>query len=320
MNHALQNGRTIDAARRWILAVAAVAIAVVALAGCGNPAGASADGRAHIVVTTNILGDVVENVVGDQADVTVLMKRNADPHSFEISAQEAAEMSEADLLVSNGAGLEESLGQHFERAEAAGVEHFVATDAIKTLAYASEEAEGADDPHFWTDPQRMIGVVDALESALAETRGIEAEPLAAAAEAYRGELEDLESTMRDSFDSIPAARRALVTNHHVFGYLADAYDFRLVGAVIPGGSTLASPSAADLEDLRAAIDEAGVRAIFAESSQPDRLVNVLASEAGIEVEVIELITESLTEPGAEGDTYLDMMRTNTTRITDGLTA
>ncbi|MCO1339902.1 zinc ABC transporter substrate-binding protein [Kocuria polaris] len=320
MNQALQTGRTIDAARRWILAVAAVAIAVVAPSGCGSPTAASGDGRAHIVVTTNILGDVVENVVGDQADVTVLMKRNADPHSFEISAQEAAEMSDADLLVSNGVGLEESLGQHFERAEAAGVEHFVATDAIETLAYTSEEAEGVPDPHFWTDPQRMIDVVDALEAELGSTRGIEAEPLAAAADAYRGELAGLEADMRESFDSIPAERRALVTNHHVFGYLADAYDFRLVGAVIPGGSTLASPSAADLEDLSEAIDDAGVPAIFAESSQPDRLVNVLASEAGIDVDVVELITESLTEPGAEGDTYLDMMRINTTRITDGLTA
>jgi zinc/manganese transport system substrate-binding protein len=88
--------------------------------------------------------------------------------------------------------------------------------------------------------------------------------------------------------------------------------------VVPGGTTLAAPSAADLRDLSTAIEEAGVPTIFAESSQPDRLVQVLASEAGIDIDVVELFTESLTEPGEGAETYLEMMRTNTERIADGL--
>ena len=62
-----------------------------------------------------------------------------------------------------------------------------------------------------------------------------------------------------------------------------------------------------------------MRTIFAESSQPDRLIQVLAAEADVQVEVIELFTESLTEPGEGADTYLTMMRANTDRIADGLT-
>lgn len=88
-----------------------------------------------------------------------------------------------------------------------------------------------------------------------------------------------------------------------------------MGAAIPGGTTLAAPSAADLKDLADAIDSAGVPAIFAESSQPDRLMRVLAQEVGIDVEVVELHTESLTEPDGEAGTYLSMMRANTERIT-----
>lgn len=87
-----------------------------------------------------------------------------------------------------------------------------------------------------------------------------------------------------------------MTNHHVFGYLADRFDFDVVGTVIPGGTTLAAPSASDLADLVDAIEETGVRAIFAESSSPDRLAQALASEANVQVEVIELFTESLTGP------------------------
>jgi zinc/manganese transport system substrate-binding protein len=125
--------------------------------------------------------------------------------------------------------------------------------------------------------------------------------------------------MHESFSAIPSAQRALVTNHHVFGYLADRFHFRVIGAVVPGGTTLAAPSAADLHALAEAIREAGVPAIFAESSQPDRLVQVLAREASVEVEVVALYTESLSEPGEAAETYLAMMRTNTDRITAALT-
>ncbi|MCE0510007.1 metal ABC transporter substrate-binding protein [Microbacterium sp. KKR3/1] len=291
----------------------------VLLAGLVGCTGTAASDRPQIVVTTNILGDVVENLTGDAAEVTILMKPNADPHSFEISAQEAARMDGADLLVTNGLGLEEGLQQHIDRTAAAGVPTVVAGDVIDVLPYSSEDANGADDPHFWTDPARMVDVVDAVEEALAEVDGIDVAQVRSNAETYRGELAELDEEMSAAFAAIPVERRALVTNHHVFGYLADRFDFRLIGAVIPGGTTLAAPSAADLRDLTDAIDEAGVRTIFAESSQPDRLIQVLASEADIQVEVIELFTESLTEPGEGADTYLTMMRANTDRIADGLT-
>jgi zinc/manganese transport system substrate-binding protein len=288
---------------------------MLVLAGYG---GASEnEDRPTVVVTTNILGDVVENVVGDAAQVTTLMKPNADPHSFEISAQEASLLSRADLVVSNGLGLEEGLQQHLDRAADAGVDMFVAGNTIDVLAY-SDASEGAPDPHFWTDPARMRDVVDALEAALVSIDGIDVATVGDNVERYRAELSELDAQMTTAFDSVPEYRRNLVTNHHVFGYLAERFDFRIVGAIIPGGTTLASPSASDLRELSSAIAEAGVPAIFAESSQPDRLVQVLAGEVGIDVEVIELFTESLTEPGQGAETYLEMMRANTERITAGL--
>lgn len=302
--------------RRTAAALLALAT-VLGLAGCSPSAPA---GRPQVVVTTNILGDVVEQLLGDQVEVTTLMAPNADPHSFEISAQQAAQMDQAALIVSNGLGLEEGLQQHLDRAASAGVPMLVAGDHIQALAYTSDDAAGATDPHFWTDPVQMIAVVDALQAAGSGIEGVDADRLAQAADAYRGELQRLDGEMSEAFAAIPDQRRALVTNHHVFGYLAERFGFRIIGAVIPGGTTLAAPSSADLRDLTTAIDEAGVPTIFAESSQPDRLVQALASEANIHVQVVELFTESLTEPGGGADTYLQMMRVNTQRIADGLRA
>jgi zinc/manganese transport system substrate-binding protein len=293
------------------LAVALTAAALV-LTGC---AGGAASDRPLVVVTTNILGDVVSNLVGDDVEVMTLMRPGADPHSFEISAAEAARMRSADLLVANGLGLEEGLQQHLDAAASEGVPTFVAEDAVTVLPYTSTDAGGADDPHFWTDPAQMIAVVDALTPVLEEVGGAD---IADHAAAYRAELSDLDAEMTSSFAAIPAERRALVTNHHVFGYLAERFDFRLVGAVIPGGTTLAAPSTSDLADLVSAIDEAGVPTIFAESSSPDRLVRALADEADRQVAVTELFTESLTDADGGAPDYLTMMRVNTERIRSGL--
>jgi zinc/manganese transport system substrate-binding protein len=159
---------------------------------------------------------------------------------------------------------------------------------------------------------------DELPVELADSATVDVEGIAANTEAYLAELGELDREMSATFAAIPEARRALVTNHHVFGYLADRFGFRVIGAVIPSGTTLAAPSASDLRELVAAIDEAAVPAIFAESSQPDRLVQVLAEEADRDIDVVELVTESLTPPGGDAETYLDMMRVNTARIATGL--
>ncbi|AQX79248.1 zinc ABC transporter substrate-binding protein [Plantibacter flavus] len=276
---------------------------------------ASADDRPLVVVTTNILGDVVGELVGDQAEVMTLMPPDADPHSFEISARQAARITGAQLLVSNGLGLEEGLTRHLETAADEGVPIVEAGSLVDVL----ETESGATDPHFWTDPTQMTSVVDGVtEALLEEIPTLDAAELQANAATYTAGLEALDAEMAEAFAAIPAEQRKLVTNHHVFGYLAARYDLQVIGAVIPSGTTLAAPSASDLDELSTAIEEAGVRTIFADSSQPDRLVQVLADEADVDVAVVPLFTESLTAESGDAPTYLTMMRANTERIATGL--
>ncbi|SCX95543.1 zinc/manganese transport system substrate-binding protein [Microbacterium sp. LKL04] len=296
--------------RRALAAV--VLAAVAALTGCA----AAGPDRPTVVVTTDLLGDITANLVGDQVDVVTLMPRGSDPHSFELSAREAATIRTADLLVSNGLGLEEGVQHHVDAAVADGVASFVAGAHIDPLDYVDTDAV---DPHFWTDPTQTARVVEALAPELARIDGVEASVVDDAAATYLDELDALDADMADTLGAIPAEHRALVTNHHVFGYLARRYDVRILGAAIPGGTTLAAPSAADLQGLVDAIDEAGVTTIFADSSQPDRLMQVLADEAGRDVDVVSLFTESLAPEGSPGGTYLDMMRRNLQSIADGLT-
>lgn len=284
------------------------------LTGCIGTA--QKDQKPSIVVTTNILGNVVQNLVGDQAQVHTLMPPNVDPHSFEISGQQAALLNDSDLVISNGLNLEEGLQHQLDAVDDAGNNHFVASDHFEVREVAG--SNGAADPHFWTDPAMMIQVVDALHQQLKQLPGISAEQLASDTQEYRAELTELEQHMTDSFAQIPEQSRAMVTNHHVFGYLAERFGFKTIGAVIPSGTTLASPSAADLASLAEAIRSSKVPAIFVESAQPDKLARALADEAQVEVLIVELYSESLTPPHQGADSYLQMMQVNTERITHAL--
>ncbi|VEG58061.1 periplasmic solute binding protein [Mycolicibacterium aurum] len=298
--------------RRPLVWIVALVGAVVTACGGSNAGG-------EIVVTTNILGDVVRSVVGDTADVRVLMKPNADPHSFGVSAQDAAAMNGAGLIVYNGLGLEENVLRNVESASEEGVFALSVGDHINPIDYAEGDSAGMPDPHFWTDPGRMITAVDVIEEALIrEVDGIDADTVSRNADEYRGRLRRLDQSMAESFATIEPQRRKLVTNHHVLGYLAQRFGFSVIGAVVPSGTTLAAPSPSDLQSLVGAIDATGVPAIFVDSSQPEKLATVLAEQAGVAVRIVPLYSESLSPPGTPGATYLDMMRANTDSIVTGL--
>ncbi|HJR24653.1 MAG TPA: metal ABC transporter substrate-binding protein [Acidimicrobiales bacterium] len=288
------------------LAVLGVAAGAAA---CGDDDTGGAD-AAPIVVTSSIAGDVVRNLVGGDVAIEVLMPPNADPHDFAPSARQASHLRDADVVVVNGLGFEAGLDDAIDAAGDDGA-------AVVALAELAPDLLG-DDPHVFTDPARMAVATAALAEELADTvEGLDTPAYRERATAYVEDLEALDAEVEQVLASIPAERRVLVTNHDVFGYFAERYGFEVLGSIIPGGDTLAEPSADELADLAAAIDAAGVPAIFAESSAPTRLADALAGE-GADVEVVELYTESLGEPGSGADTYVELVRTNAQRIAAAL--
>ncbi len=314
----------VGAARVRAALVTLVSLFIVAGTATGCTDGG--DERPSVVVTTNILGDITREIVGDEADVSVLMKPNADPHSFGLSAVQAAELENADLVVYNGLGLEENVLRHVEAARESGVATFAAGEAADPLTFHTgqdggpENEAGEPDPHFWTDPDRVRKAAGLIADQVTEhVNGVDDKAVRSNAARYDGQLADLTTWMERTFAAVPENRRALVTNHHVFGYLADRFGFRVIGAVIPSGTTLASPSSSDLRSLTQAMESAGVRTVFADSSQPTKLAEVLRQEMGGDVDVVSLYSESLTEKGKGAGTYLEMMRANTSAMAEGLT-
>jgi len=61
------------------------------------------------VATTSILGDVVQQVAGEDVELSVLFPPDSDPHTFEPTPQDVALLSRADVVFVCGAGLEATL-------------------------------------------------------------------------------------------------------------------------------------------------------------------------------------------------------------------
>ena len=333
-----------------------VLFAVMALiaAACGSDAEVASDAPADaptVVVSTNILGDVVQNLVGSEMNVVTIMPVGADPHDFQASAQQVAAIGESQAMVVNGESFEEGLLDVIEQAEADGIPVYEAMSTVSAIEFGEdghddhddhedeehedhedEEHEdeehddhaghdhSGDDPHFFTDPARMAVAADGIADYLIATvEGIDGDALRASADAYIAELNTLDGEVVEILAELTEEQRVLVTNHEVFGYFADRYDFEVVGAVIPSGSTADGASAQALAELAEIVEAEGVAAIFSDTSSSDELAQTLADEVG-DIAVVELFSESLGDADSEGSTYLDMVRTNANRIASALGA
>ncbi len=291
------------------------------LAACGTDSGASAD-RPLVVATTSIWGDVVSHIVGDVADVEVLIPRGADSHDYEPTSREVALLQEADLVVANGLGLEEGLIDVLENASADGANILEVAPLVDPIRFAVHDHEdevhehGDLDPHVWFDLTRVSIAAEHIAEQLSEVDN-SVDWVARAAE-YSVELLQADEEAMSILEVVAEADRRMVTNHEALGYFADRFDFEIIGVVIPGGSTLADPSSSELAALVEEMQHEGVTTIFAETSSPTRLAEAVAAEVGEEVAVVEMYTESLGEPGSGAETLIDLVLSNARVVADAL--
>lgn len=304
-----------------------IIVPVLALAGCTGETGADSDGPL-IIATTVVWGDVIEEIVGEEARVDTLIPAGADVHDYKPTSQQIASLQTADLVIANGLGLEEGLLDVLASAVSDGANVLELAPQLEPLSFAGdthgedEDHEADDfaregrDPHVWFDPDRVVAATELIASSLTEVD--DSVDWMARAATYSDRLLEADREIRTILETVPPENRKLVTNHDALGYFADRYGFEVVAVVIPGGSTLGDPSSAEMATLVDEIEHQGIRTIFAETNVPTRLAEAVASEVGDEISVIELYTGSLGEPGSEADTLIGMLITNARRIAGAL--
>jgi len=262
-------------------------------------------GRLKIYTTFYPLYDFTKKIVGNLADIETLIPAGADPHDYELSLKQTAELYDADVFIFLGESMEPWAQKLADQLKDKGI-------AVIEVGKGLIEN---DDPHIWLDP------VLAKEISKRIYEGIV--PVAKAYEqTFKQNLENL----YEKFDQLDrsfkelaagAVRKDLVVSHAFLGYVADRYGFNQVA--ITGLSPQDEPSPKKMAELIEFCEAKDVKCIFAEQGELLKLTNTLAEETGAQVLVINPLGSLRQEEIDAGEDYFSIMESNLELLNYALT-
>ncbi|EZP27821.1 Metal ABC transporter substrate-binding protein [Microbacterium oleivorans] len=202
--------------------VALAAGSVLVLAGCAtatSPAASSGDATPlKVVASTNVYGSIAEAIGGKDVEVTsIVHSLSQDPHSYEASARDQLTISDADLILENGAGYDSFLDS---LVEASGAKAPVLTAVEYSHAYEDADPDHADDhghghiegfnEHVWYDPHTMEEFITAVAKELGTMDAAKADTFTKNADALIQDISGLETSL-DGLKAKYAGEKVFVT-------------------------------------------------------------------------------------------------------------
>jgi len=299
------------------MAALGLAVALTMVAGCGadrsgaGPSGVSADSTAlRVVTTTTVFADLVRSVGGTRTAVRSIVPAGVGPEDYEPKPDDVRSLADAQLIVSNGLGLDDFLDRLLASGGGGTTPRLVLGAGLPTI-----DSGGKPNPHMWLDPSIVrSGYLPKIVASLAALAPADAAVFAANAAAYGRQLDALDAELQVQVATIPPANRKLVTFHDAFPYFARHFGFELVGVVVANVGQ--EPTAADLAALVQEVKATGTKAVFSEAQFNPKLAQTLADEAGVTRVVTTLYNDALGPPPA--DSYPGMMRWNVQQIVEAL--
>ena len=288
---------------------------------------ADSDSTATVIATTTQVGSVAEQITECAGgNTTILMSAGDDPHQFEASSAQIVDMINADLVLSNGLGLESSMQRSIENAVTDGAEHFEVAPQLDPIPLTGDHDDhgehaandghdhGDYDAHIWMDVSRMADGAELIGEKIAEVTGDDT--YVSCGSEVASELRDVDDQIQELLTELDSAR--LVTDHAAYGYFADRYGLDISGVVIPGGSTDGEPSSQDLSQLTALLNDEGADALVTSKANTNRMITALAEETSDDIPVVELYESAIGEPGSGAETYQDAMLHNAEALVEAL--
>lgn len=262
----------------------------------------------NVAVTFSVLGDLVNQVAGEDANVTVLTPIGAEVHEWELTPSNFAALETADVVFYNGYQLEQWMPQ-VEATLVGDVPLIPVAEAsdYPTQSIVTGDLAGDTDPHLWMDPRAAVAYVQVIADELAKASPQEADDFQSRASSLTDELNALHGELQERLSDLPEERRVLLSSEAAFLYFSDAYQFEHDGIWGNNAETEGSPR--QLMRVVDMINELNPAALFWESTISDRHVTSLARDTGVKV-AGPLYVDSLSEPSGEAGGYFTMMRHN----------
>jgi manganese/zinc/iron transport system substrate-binding protein len=299
---------------------ARLALALVALIALAAGAARANDAPVRVVATVGMIGDVAAELAAGCADVATLMGPGIDPHLYQATAGDVRDLGRADLILYAGLTLEGQLGEVLARFSERTPTLAVAEEAVGPAERIRTSSAYGVDPHVWMDASLWAGTVPVVADALADVAPACASGVRARAAETEAALLALDGWIEAAVATVPEDRRVLVTAHDAFAYYGRAYGVQVAG--IQGVSTEAEPSIADIRATARTIADAGVPAVFIETTINPRTIQAVldaAADLGHEATLGgSLYSDAMGEPGTPEGSYVGMLRANTVAIVTAL--
>jgi zinc transport system substrate-binding protein len=284
---------------------AAVALAILLMAGCAGNTGEKADGRMKVVATFFPIYDFARNVGGDRVDAAMLIPPGVDPHEFDLSPSTARTLSDARVFLYNGAGMEPWVPQLL-----AGVGNdrliSVDTSAGIGLIASKDPDEPGDDPHVWLDPLLAKRQVMAIRDAFIEADPAGKEYYTRNAADYLSKLDGLDSGFRAAMAS--CRKKDILVTHATMGYFCREYGCNQIA--IQGINPEAEPLPADIVNIVEQARERNIRTVFVEKLVSPKAAQAIAGEINGTVVTFNSVHGITVEEMDRNETYLSLMQEN----------
>lgn len=291
--------------KRIIVIIFALAALVIGLIGYGfsqESAPTVNSDQLQVVATFYPLAHFAQAVGRDHIQVTQPVPAGAEPHNYEPTPQDIITMTQADVFLYHGAGLdtwankvEPDIAKHGGTAVEMSA-HFTLLPGI----------EGSFDPHIWLDPQLAQQEIAVIRDAFISADPAHAADYTANAEKYIDALSALDRSYETGLSA--CKRNDVVVAHDAFSYLGARYQLNIIP--IAGVSPEEEPSAQKLAELTQLVRQKGVTTIFFEELVSPKLAQTLAAETGTTTAVLNPV-EGLTAPQlSAGADYLSLMEAN----------
>lgn len=289
------------------------------IAACNNSSTPNG-GRKKIVVTTGMVGDAVKNLVGDIADVEVLMGAGVDPHLYKASQGDMEKLSNADIIVYSGHHLEGKMTEVFEKMRRNKPVIPLAELVHENRYQRAQEGSNLIDPHIWMDIKSWSTGISNLRTDLIELFPNDSAKIESNHEFYQKELIKTDYQIELLIGSIPTNQRVIITSHDAFRYFGLNYGIEVKG--LQGISTVSEYGLRDVSDMVNFIVNRKIKAVFVESSVSDKSLQAViegCAKKGHQVVIGgKLYSDALGAEGTPEGTYCGMLLHNARTIQKAL--
>ena len=275
-----------------------IIIILISIFACSNNDNNASD-KLQIYTSIYPIYDFTKKIGGEKITVYNMTKAGAEPHDFEITSKDMANLSKADLFIYNGGGME----------------HWV--DSVKNalnIKYVDSSSninnQNNLDPHFWLSPKNAKIQMKNIKNGLIEIDSENKNYYESNYNLYANRLDELDDKIKNSLSNIK--NRNLVLTHPAFGHFCKEYSLTQIAIA----RDEADPKA--MAEIITFVKNNNVKAIFYEEFSSSKLVDSIAKETEIKILTLNPI-ESLSEKNIEaGEDYFSIMEKNLISLLDGL--